>query len=472
MQRYKYEIFTSILEEQIKNGTFHYGDRLPSVREIKEKYALSMSSVQSGYEYLMIKGLVKSNPRSGYVVAYQHNNFLQSQNQLKISKDSNFNKNIFLTSARNKPLTVNSFNNAAPGDALIPQKLILRTMQEVIREKGSALLRYYPPNGSLELINLIADRMNKLNCHMNSDEIIITDGALQALFIALHSVTNQGDVVAVESPCVFSVLEVMANLKLKAVEIPIDEQHGFDVEYLKEVCRAEPIKAVIVTPNFHNPTGILMRDEGKEYLVDFAGEFQIPIIENDIYGDVYFSEKRPTCLKSFDKKGFVMTVSSFSKTLSPGIRLGWLNAEKFYAQAEKSKFSLGRTVSPIYQELMIKLLMKNSYDRHLRLFRKRLNQQAMILLNALRTYFPEGSCFHEPEGGYSIWGKLPPEIDMEQFYEYCEKNRILFTPGTTFSVHNDYKNCFRIVFAEYMTFESLDVIKKAGEKAREVLQKI
>lgn len=469
MQQYSYEIFTSVIEEQIKNETFRNGDRLPSVRAIKEKYHISVSSVQSGYEYLMLKGLVKSNPRSGYFVDYQNDKIPKAETKLlPVSKDVAFSKNVLLTSARDKPSAINSFNNTAPGDFLVPQKLILRTMQEVIREKGSALLRYYPPNGSFELRNLIADRMNKLNCSMNAEEIIITDGTLQALFIALHTVTKEGDVIAIESPCVFSVLEVAANLNLKIIEIPVNYQDGFDIEYLKKVCETNTIKALVVTPNFHNPTGILMKEETKKDLAELAENFQFPIIENDIYGDIYFSEKRPTCIKSFDQKGWVITVSSFSKTLAPGIRLGWLNAGKFYAQAEKSKFSLGRTVSPIYQELMIKLLIKNSYDRHLRSFRKKLNQQAMLLLNTLRTYFPKDSYFHQPEGGYSIWGELPERIDMDKFYEYCEKNRILFTPGNTFSVSGEYKRCFRIVFAEYMNTESLELIKKAGEKAREL----
>ena len=206
MKPYKYEIFTAEIERQIYNGILQENDKLPSVRYIKEKYKLSTSSVQSGFEYLMIKGLIRSNPRSGYfVTGIQEENIPEVKTKLPVVvRDEVFMKNMMLTSKRTSEFS--SFNTAVPGDLLIPQKLILRTMQEVIREKGASMLRYYPPNGLELLRKQIAKQMGAYGCILNPDEIIITDGALQALTIALKSVTKGGDVVAVESPCVFSVL--------------------------------------------------------------------------------------------------------------------------------------------------------------------------------------------------------------------------------------------------------------------------
>lgn len=469
IRSYKYEIFTSVIEEQIRRRILLKGDRLPSVREIKNRYQLSISSVQSGFEYLMMKGLIESRPRSGYFVTSVEDHTSTARTELiPVVRDAAFAKNVMLTSARNKPSESSSFNMAAPGDLLIPQKLILRTMQEVIREKGAALLRYYPANGLYELRKQISIQMSAHGCLMNPDELIITDGALQALTIALRAVTDPGDIVAVESPCVFSVLEAVANLGLKMIEIPVHYENGFDTEYFRKVCDSDDIKAVIVTPNFHNPTGIVMSDDAKRELLAVASVYQVPIIENDIYGDLYFGNKRPGCIKSFDHSGWVMTYSSFSKTLAPGIRLGWLHTGRFYARSEKARFVLGRSVSPIYQELMLKLLQGNTYGRHLRSFRKQLNRQAMELLGALRHYFPEDSYFHNPEGGYSIWGKLPEGTDMKRFFDYCDKNRILFTPGNTFSLTDEYSHHFRIVFADRITQESTELLENAGRKAKEL----
>ncbi|MCW1961735.1 PLP-dependent aminotransferase family protein [Chryseobacterium viscerum] len=466
---YKYEIFTAVIEEQIHSGILQEKDRLPSVREIKEKYKLSTSSVQSGFEYLMIKGLIRSYPRSGYFVAeIQEENIPESITKLPVVvRDEGFMKNIMLTSKRTSEFS--SFNTAVPGDLLIPQKLILRTMQEVIREKGAALLRYYSPNGLEPLRKQIAKQMGTYGCTLNPDKIIITDGALQSLTIALKSVTKSGDVVAVDSPCVFSVLEVIAHLELKVVEIPMHYRSGFDTEYFRTACQENNIRALIITPNFHNPTGMVMDDETKKEILGIAETHQLCIIENDMYSDLYFGEQRPRSIKSFDKNGSVMTYSSFSKTLAPGIRLGWLYAGDFYSKSERVRFALGRTVSPIYQELVLKLLQSNGYERHLRAFRKKLSQQAVQVLEALRTSFPEGSYFHRPQGGYSIWGRLPEHTHMGKFYEYCEKHQILFTPGDTFSFTDKCHYHFRVVFSERITPESLILLGNAGEKARELL---
>ncbi|RQO33814.1 PLP-dependent aminotransferase family protein [Chryseobacterium sp. KBW03] len=469
MKPYKYEVFTKVIEEQIRNGILQKNERLPSVREIKEKYRLSTSSVQNGFEYLLIKGLIRSNPRSGYFVAEtQEENIPEAKTTLPaVVRDEVFMKNMMLTSKRTSEFS--SFNTAVPGDLLIPQKLILRTMQEVIREKGAALLRYYPSNGLEALRKHIAKQMGIYGGTINPDEIIITDGALQALTIALKSVTKAGDVVAVDSPCVFSVLEVIAHLDLKVIEIPVHYRSGFDTEYLWKVCEENDIRALVTTPNFHNPTGMMMSDEMKKEIIRIAEFHQLCVIENDMYSDLYFGEQRPRSIKSFDKNGVVMTYSSFSKTLAPGIRLGWLYAGHFYAKSERTRFALGRSVSPIYQELVLKLLQGSSYERHLRSFRKKLNQQAAQVLEALRNSFPEDSYFHRPQGGYSIWGQLPENTDREKFYQYCEKHQILFTPGDTFSFTDKYHYHFRIVFAERITSESIVLLENAGRKAKELL---
>ncbi|WP_276876927.1 PLP-dependent aminotransferase family protein [Chryseobacterium joostei] len=469
MKSYKYEVFTKGIEEQIRKGILKAKDRLPSVREIKERYNLSTSSVQSGFESLMIKGLIESHPRSGYFVAEMKEG-RASEVKTKLSpvvRDEVFMKNMMLTSKQTSEAT--SFNNAVPGDLLIPQKLILRTMQEVIREKGASLLRYYPSNGLEPLRKQIAQRMEIYGCTLNPEELIITDGALQALTIALSSATKAGDIVAVDSPCVFSVLEVITNLGLKVIEVPANDHNGFDLKCFQKACAENNVRALVVTPNFHNPTGIMMSDETKKELLRIAETHQVCIIENDIYSDLYFGEGRPSSIKSFDHKGLVMIYSSFSKTLAPGIRLGWLYAGHHYSRAERTKFVLGRTVSPIYQELVLKLLQEKRYERHLRSFRKKLHQQAVQLLDVLREYFPQDSYFLQPQGGYSIWGQMPENMDMQKFYQYCEDHKVLFTPGDTFSLTDQYSHHFRIVFAERITPESIILLEKIGKKAHDLL---
>ncbi|MCA6067959.1 PLP-dependent aminotransferase family protein [Chryseobacterium sp. RG1] len=464
MKEYRYRVFTDAIEDNIMKGVLKYGDKLPTARQIKEEYRLSISSVQSGYDYLIHKGLVKSLPRFGYIVNYQYNKTSSShQSDLKaIPRDSVFRKNIVLTSQQRQHTEVTALNAAVPSDFLIPQKLVLRTMQQVIREKGAALLRYYPTTGKDELRELISKYSAQHHSKLKQEEIIITDGALQALYIALSVTTEPNDIIAVESPCVFSVLEVIANLKLRTIEIPVRNDIGFDTDYLDNVCQKNSIKAILVTPNFHNPTGKLMSNKTKEELYHIASSHDIPIIENDIYGDLYFSGTRPSNISSYDHNGLVITVSSFSKSLAPGLRLGWMSAGRYFSAAERLKFSLGRSVSPLHQEVVAKILSTSSYTRHLRSFRHQLELNAIKLVNHFNQFFPSDTFTTIPAGGYSLWIELNPETDMISFYKACKRFGVSFTPGNIFSFTNAYDHFFRAVFSNHLTSENLEGIKKIG----------
>lgn len=465
MKAYKFEVFTNAIEKNIKEGVFKPGHKLPSVRELKEQYQTSISTIQNGYEYLMALGLVESVPKSGYYVSNKVEvlNPPQKANQRPVVRDAIFKHHLGLTTSLRAGRKLSEFNVAAPGDLLIPQKLLLRTMQQVIREQGAGLLRYYPSNGSLELKETIIKRAATHQTIIGPDELLITDGALQALFIALLSVCQAGDVIAVESPCVFSVLEVIRVLNLKVIEIPVDPQTGFDVDFLRKACQNNIVKAAIVTPNFHNPTGLLLTNEQKLALLSIAYQYNVALIENDIYGDLNFQGPRPSPLKRFDDSGLVLSYSSCAKTLAPGIRLGWLAAGKYMQRAEQVKFALGSTVSPVYQETVGRLLSGSSYDRHIRAFRMQLAKNAYLTINLLADNFPQGTSMTTPAGGYNIWVKMPDDTDITRFYNRCEKVGVRFTPGYTFSFSSTFDKYFRVVFADKFSQKRIDAIKLAAQ---------
>ncbi|MBB5637727.1 DNA-binding transcriptional MocR family regulator [Pedobacter cryoconitis] len=466
MKPYRYEKFTAAIEAKIRGGIYKSGHKLPSVRTLMKEFSMSTGTVQQGYEYLMIRGLVESIHKSGYYVSNLPENQISVPGAEKkvIIRDAVFEHNLSLTtSLRAGRNSLTEFNVAAPGDLLIPQKLILRTMQQIIREQGAKLLRYYPSGGSVELKDNICRHAAPYNTNLNAGELIITDGALQALYIALVSVCAAGDIVAVESPCVFSVLQVIKTLQLKVIEIPMDFQTGFDIAYLKKACTGTAIKAIVVTPNFQNPTGLLLTDAQKKELLAVAQQYGIALIENDIYGDLYFNGQRPSNIKSFDESGLVMTYSSYAKTLAAGIRLGWLSAGQFLQKAEQVKFSTGSTVSPVYQETVNKLLSTDSYDRHLRTFRTQLSKNAYRTINLLNTFFPSGTKVIVPAGGYNIWVQLPERINTNDFYLHCEQVGVKFTPGVTFSFSNSFKRFFRIVFADQYSAKRIERLQLAGK---------
>lgn len=467
MHRYKYEEIAAGIEANIVEGRFKPGHKLPSIRQLKNQYNIGLSTVQDAYEYLIIKGLVESVPKSGYYVALKPEKIYTAISSPKILiRDSVFENNLSVITSntdRQKRHSISEFNVAAPGDLLIPQKLILRTMQQVIREQGTSLLRYYPSNGSELLREHITKRAALYHTAFNAAELIVTDGALQALYIALASVAAPGDVIAIESPCVFSVLEVLRTLKLKVIEIPVHPVSGFDVDLLERAAEKTPVKAVVLTPNFHNPTGAILSEEYKRKLLTLAQAREIVIIENDVYGDLNFSGNRPGNISAMDDSGLVMTFSSYAKTLAAGIRLGWLAPGKFFKQAEQIKFSLGSTVAPVYQETMARLLSASSYDRHIRKFRMQLASQSYHTINLLSAAFPENTQISQPKGGYSLWVKLDQRFHMKHFYNQCNQIGVRFTPGAAFSFSRDFDHHFRVVFADKYTAQRENALKEAGK---------
>jgi len=467
MRTYKFELFTTTIEKNIREGIFKPGQKLPSVRQIKEKYQLSSSTVQLGYEHLIFSGVVESIPKSGYYVCNKVSNAEHSIIKHKpVVRDAIFSNHLALTTSLRMGRKISEFNVAAPGDLVIPQKLLLRTMQQVIREQGAGLLRYYPASGLHSLKENIIKQAVHSQTIISPDELLVTDGALQALYIALSATCNSGDVIALESPCVFSVLEVIRVLKLKVIEIPVDPVLGFDVDFFNKACGKNTIKAVVVTPNFHNPTGTVLSDEQKKMLLNIAQRHHIAVIENDIYGDLYFHGQRPSTIKSFDDSGLVLTYSSYAKTLAPGIRLGWLSSGQFMERAEQIRFSLGSSVSPLYQETVNRLIEGSSYDRHVRSFRMQLAKNAHFATNLLLTHFLENTYVAAPSGGYNLWIKMPNTIDMNFFYQQCEKIGIRFTPGYTFSFSSAFNSYFRLVFADTFSPKRIEAIRQLGQRLR------
>lgn len=468
MNKYRYEEISAEIALNITEGRLKPGHKLPSVRRLKQQYHAGLSTINKAYELLIILGLVECVPKSGYYVALPKPTFITSQIQVPGQtrlRDELFRNNLLAITARLNPQhrqVLSEFNVAAPDDLFIPQKMILRNMQQVIKENGTKLLRYYPSNGSEPLKDEITKHAALNQGTFDAEGLIITDGALQAFYIALASVTSPGDAVAVESPCVYSMLQVMNTLKLKIVEIPVLEPEGFDLNFLEETLKTIPIKAIVLTPNFHNPTGFLLSDENKFRLLGIAKSRDLPIIENDVYGDLHFGDHRPGNISSMDDTGLVMTFSSFSKTLASGIRLGWLFTGKFFKEAEQIKFSLGSTVAPVYQETMLKILSTSSYERHIRSFRMKLASQCYQTMELISTHFPENTLISTPKGGYSIWLKMEGAVDMAKFHDHCEEIGVRFTPGYTFSYSKAFEQYFRIVFAVKYTPYRENVLKQAG----------
>jgi DNA-binding transcriptional MocR family regulator len=253
-------------------------------------------------------------------------------------------------------------------------------------------------------------------------------------------VAHAGDVVIVESPAYFNFLRIFSSLGLKAIEVPVDHKRGLSLEALKVALDGNDAKAVIVTPSFHNPTGACMPNSRKEELYNILCDYDIPAIEDDVYADIHFGAVRPKPLKAWDRDGRVLLCSSLSKTIGPGLNLGWISAGKYRDQIDEAKWSN----TPLYPQKVALHILQEGYDRHLRKLRSDCKRQMAAVSAAARTYFPRGTRITEPAGGFVLWVEFPPAVDAVRLRQGAMEEKIVIAPGPIFSVRDQFRNCIRI----------------------------
>jgi DNA-binding transcriptional MocR family regulator len=247
------------------------------------------------------------------------------------------------------------------------------------------------PPGAPPLIRQITRRYLENGLAVDPNEVIVTIGATEAINLCLQAVAKPGDTIAVESPTYYAMLHAIERLGMRAVEVATDPVEGIDVQALAKLLDERPVAACMVMPNFQNPLGFQMPDERKQALVELLTARDIPVIENDVYGELFYGDVHPTSLKSYDRAGIVLHCSSFSKTLTNAYRIGWALPGRYRERVERLKFLNTLTTSTIPQLAIAEFLRKDGYDFHLRRVRKAYAQQANIMAAAVRRFFPPGT---------------------------------------------------------------------------------
>jgi len=324
----RYESLAQEIAESIAHGQLRPGERVPSVREASRSRGVSPSTVFEAYYLLEARGLIEARPRSGYFVSHaaawqqepESSRPVASERAVEVSEL------VFqvLGHAKNRALV--PMGSAFPSPLLFPlPKLALATGKALRRLDPWRTVEDLSP-GSAVLRRQIGLRYLAMGCGVDTDELVITNGAMEALNLCLESVTQPGDLVAVESPTFYAALQALERRGLRAVEIATHPRTGIDVAALAAVMERHPVKACWLMPNFQNPLGSLMPDDAKQALVELLARREVPLIEDDVYGELYFGARKPRPAKAWDRAGRVMHCSSFSKTLAPGYRIGWVAA--------------------------------------------------------------------------------------------------------------------------------------------------
>jgi len=439
------------IEKMIADDVLKIGDKLPSVRMLSEEYGISMGTAFQAYYHLEGKGLIESRPKSGYYVRFNHRRFPEMPKQIRpepISHDVSVKEMISSIYMDIAAPDVINFALAVPDISLLPAAKLNKSVVHALRNSKDHCINYEHTQGNLELRKQIARLAFNWGGKVQPEEVIVTTGCLEAITICLRAVTKPGDTVAVECPTYFGIYQAAESLGLKVVEITSCSINGIELDCVEKAIENYSIKACIVVPNFNNPLGSCMPDENKKKLVDIITKHNIPLIEDDIYGEMYFGKSRPKTCKYFDKKGLVMHCSSLSKSLAPGYRIGWTIPGKFFEDVRQMKRGLNISSPSLTQAAVAHFLKIGRYEYHLKNLRKALHTQCLRYMQAIIEHFPADTKISRPHGGFVLWLQLNKKINSFKLRAEAMKHNISIVPGRIFSANCNYTHFIRISFGK------------------------
>ena len=441
-----YATIAGTVGELIGNGALRPGDRSPSVRKASRQHRVSVATAVQAYLALENRGLIEARPKSGFFVRYPRQILLEPETSCPNSRTCAADSRTLLTKVFDtvtRPEFV-QFGAGSPAIELLPAQKLNRMLASVARRYPEAALGYDMPPGCIALRRALARRALDWGTKISPDEIITTSGCMEALVLCLRAVTRPGDAVAVESPTYFGVIQTIEHLGLKCLEIPTHPRYGLDLDALQKILRVRKVSACVAIPNFNNPLGSQMPDEAKERLVAMLGRREIPLIEDDLFGDLHFAPERPRVAKAFDKKGLVMLCGSFSKTVAPGYRVGWMIPGRFFEKAINLKSTNTVATATLPQLALADYLSNGGYDHHLRSLRHALKQQVAQVSHAVSETFPSETKLTRPAGGFVLWIELNKQADSVRLHERALTQKISIAPGPMFSPRHNFRNCIRL----------------------------
>ena len=467
---HKYIEVAERIETLIEKEIFKVGDKLLSVRALSKEQGISLSTAFQAYYSLESKGLIEARPQSGYYVKYSPRHVLDMpkvceplDDALPVTIDDMINS--VYVDLNSKSLL--NFSMATPSIGLLPTAKLNKAVVHSLRTSKTSCLHYEHIQGNDALRRQIARQAFNWGGTPSEEDIVVTAGCVEALSLCIKATTKPGDAVAIESPTYFAIFQLMESHGLKVVEIPTDPVLGMDIEYLTQAIPRFNIKACLVVSNFNNPLGSCMPDERKKQLVDMLAKKDIPLIEDDIYGELYFGKTRPKTCKTFDKKGLVLHCASFSKSLAPGYRIGWTIPGRYKDAIIRLKRMHTVSTNTLAQAAVADFLSNGRFELHLRHLRKALHTQSLRYMQAVCEHFPEDTCITRPHGGFTLWIEMNRKINAFKLHKRALKHNIGIAPGQIFSSQGRFENCFRLSYGEPWSARIEEGIKTLGKLMRE-----
>ncbi|AYD67078.1 PLP-dependent aminotransferase family protein [Achromobacter sp. B7] len=465
-----YETLADEIAKSIRDGVMRAGDKLPSVREACAARGVSPSTVFQAYYLLEARGLIRAQPRSGYYVhapAESRPPEPGTSNPDGESTELAISERIFdiLGSVRNRDVT--PLGSAFPSPLLFPLPRLAQAMAAHLKRQDPLDTVEDLSPGNPGLRRQIALRYLIGGMNVPASDIVVTNGALEALNLCLQAVTQVGDTVMVEAPTFYGALQALERQGLKALEVPTHPRTGVDLAAMEAAIKRHAPSACWLMTQFQNPLGSLMPDDKKRQLVEMLARHGIPLIEDDVYGELYYGAARPVPAKAYDTEGLVLHCSSFSKCLAPGYRIGWASAGRYSRQVQRLKLSSTLSASGPAQGAIAEYLEQGGYDRHLRRLRQTLQTQQDRMADAIAQEFPAGTRVTRPQGGFFLWVELPAAVDALALHRDALARGISVAPGPIFSASSQFASALRLNYGHPWDAAHEDAIRVLGELARQ-----
>ncbi|MCL4112093.1 PLP-dependent aminotransferase family protein [Vibrio lentus] len=463
----RYEELAKDIRTQIVNNTWRSGEKIPSVRMSCRNYNVSNSTVLQAYQLLESEGWIIAKPQSGYFVAPKVDGVEHQLAPVREKKAINDRLFDFLKSSSAEGVI--PFGSAFPDPDLFPLPTLTRNLASAGRKMtGASVINNLPP-GSESLRRQIAQRYLQQGITVNHQDIVITSGAMEALNLSLQTVTKPGDYVVIESPAFYGALQAVERLGLIPIEVDVCPIDGLNIEQFVEALKSQQVKACWLMTTFQNPTGTSLSEEAKRRVVEIAEQYKTYIIEDDVYGDLYFEGHKPKPLKAFDKTDSVLLCGSYSKSLCPGYRVGWVVSSRFNDAIQKLQLLSTLSSSAPVQLGVAHFLTHESYDNHLRKLRKNLLVRKEKFISAIKQYFPQSIEIEEPAGGYFVWIRFSPHFDSQQFHQLAIAQGISVASGDLFSEQGRVDNAIRLNFSYELTAEKEQALILLGKLAHQLM---
>ncbi|WP_422845531.1 PLP-dependent aminotransferase family protein [Acidovorax sp. M2(2025)] len=460
------------LAQLIRNGTLARGEKLPSVREMARQHGVAQTTVVQAYHWLEDARLITPRPRSGFFVAARPVSLPEPSTPRPLRRPREVSVDWLgqRVLGRAQPQDMVSFSSGTPGPELFNPDRVRRAVVRAAQRHRHLLCTYPTTTGHEDARRALARYAVGLGCSLNPENIVITGGCMDSVALCLRAATQPGDVVALESPTHFSFLEVLQGLHLKALEIPTHPRNGLSLDALQLALDTQPVKAVMVVPTLSNPLGSCMPQAERKRLAQMASRHGLAVIEDAIYNDLAEGDDMRRTVKSYDTTGHVMLCDSFSKTLAPGLRLGWLEAGRWTEALRGIKELQEGGQSAVLELALADLITQAGHAAAMRQLRAAVAARVDEARRVIAAHFPPGTRVSDPPGGLLMWLELPRPLDAVQLHQACLEQKILIAPGTVFSTSGRFRNCLRMGVGGDWSPAHLQALRTVGEMATHMLQ--